>query len=103
MSAATTTLIALALGTYALKAVAPLALGGRQLDRRIGRLVDLLPTAMLAALAVVGAVSAGDRLVLDARAAGVGVAALGLRFRLPFAVVVVLAAVTTASVRAAMA
>jgi hypothetical protein len=55
---------------------------------------------MLAALVVVSALPAGDRLLLDARVAGVGVAALGLRFRMPFALVIVPAAATASVVRA---
>ena len=68
---------------------------------RLQRAALLLPAALLAALVAVQAF-AGDRaLVLDARAAGLGVGALLLALRAPFLLVVVAAAVTAAVLRAA--
>lgn len=68
---------------------------------RAARVTALLPVALLAALVVVQTVSAGDRLVLDARLLGLGVAAVALVLRAPFILVVVLAAVAAALARAA--
>jgi hypothetical protein len=64
------------------------------------RATALLPPALLAALVVVQAASSGRHLVLDARAAGLAVAAVALLARAPFVAVVVLAAVAAAAVRA---
>ena len=65
------------------------------------RIAPLLPAALLAALVVVETFSSGARLVLDARVVGLAVAAIALRLRAPFLVVVVAAAATAALVRAA--
>lgn len=100
MSDGTLTLLLLAVIVYALKAAAPLALAGRTLPPRASRLIALLPVPLLAALIVTSTVAADESLVFDARLVGVGVAALALWRRLPFVVVVVLAGVATALVRA---
>jgi len=67
---------------------------------RLQRAAVLLPVALLAALVVVQAFAGERALVLDARAAGLGVAALLLVLRAPFLLVVVAAAVTAAVLRA---
>ncbi len=86
--------------TMAFKGIGPVALGGRSLPPRLLGVVELLGPAVLAAL-VVTQVFAGDRqLVLDARAAGLGAAALALLLRAPILVVVIAAAASTALVRA---
>jgi hypothetical protein len=63
-------------------------------------MVVLLAPALLAALVAVQAFSSERRLVLDARAAALGVAAVALVLRAPTLVVVVLAAATAAGLRA---
>ena len=68
---------------------------------RVVRVTAMLPAALLASLVVLQTFSAGTRLVLDARAAGLAVAVLALLARAPFIVVVVLAAATAAALRAA--
>jgi hypothetical protein len=65
------------------------------------RISTLLPAALLAALVMVQTFSTGARLTVDARLAGLAVAALALVLRAPFLVVVVAAAATAAAVRAA--
>lgn len=86
---------------YALK-VAGYLVPARWLQHPVAtRISTLLPVALLAALVVVQTVTSGDRLVVDARVLGLGVAAVALYFRAPFIVVVVLAAVAAALVRAA--
>lgn len=100
MSAATITLLALAVTVYLLKAAGPLVLGGRVLPERVTRVAALLPVPLLAALIVTSTVASDEALVLDARLVGVCAAALALWRRLPFVVVVVLAGVVTATVRA---
>ncbi|HEY0373966.1 MAG TPA: AzlD domain-containing protein [Amnibacterium sp.] len=66
---------------------------------RILRVTEMLPAALLASLVVLEAFSSGQHLVLDARAAGLVVAAGALLLRAPFIVVVALAAVTAALLR----
>jgi uncharacterized membrane protein len=66
---------------------------------RILRVTEMLPAALLASLVVLEAFSSGQRLVLDARAAGLVVAAGALLLRAPFIVVVALAALTAALLR----
>ena len=89
-----------ALGCYALK-LAGWSVPSRWLEQpTVQRAAVLLPVPLLAALVVVQAF-AGDRaLVLDARAAGLGVAAVLVLLRAPFLLVVVAAAATAALLRA---
>ena len=91
--------LALAAGSYGFKVSGLVLLGGRTLPERLVRCVALLPAALLAALIVVGTFADGQSLVLDARAAGVGVAAVAAWRRAPFPVVIVLAAAVTAAIR----
>ena len=88
------------LGTYAEK-VAGFLLPAQLLDNVVlRRWTSLLPIALLAALVAVQTFSAGQSLVLDARAAGLVAAIIALLLRAPFLVVVVVAAVTAALLRA---
>lgn len=64
------------------------------------RLTSLLPVTLLAALVAVQTFASGQALVLDARAAGLAAAIVALIARAPFLVVVVVAAVTAAILRA---
>lgn len=100
MSDATIVLIILATGTFAMKAAGPLVLGDRRLPVRLQMFVDLLPAALLAALALVSTVGDGRSIVIDARLAGMLVAGIALWRRAPFVVVIVVAAAATAIVRA---
>ena len=93
-------ILALAAGTYAMKAAGPVLLGGRPLPARIEGVVALLPAAVFAALIVVNTFSEDGALVLDARAAGVGAAAVAAWLKAPFLAVVGVAVVVTALVRA---
>ena len=98
MSTWTVVLVA-SLGCFLLKALG-WAVPGRVLEReRVRRAAVLVPLALLAALVVVQAFASGRSLQLDARAAGLAVAAVALACRAPFLVVVVLAALTAAAVR----
>lgn len=95
------TLLALALGTYGLKAAGPLALGGdRRLPPLIERLAAALPAALLAALVATSTLVTGGTWTVDARLVGLGAATLALWRRLPFVVVVLVAAGATALARA---
>lgn len=92
-------LLVASVACYALK-LAGLSLPRRILeDARIQRVVPLLPVALLAALVATSTFSTGRHLVLDARAAALGVAAVAVLLRAPFLVVVALAAATAALLR----
>ncbi|MFI6346259.1 AzlD domain-containing protein [Streptomyces sp. NPDC050560] len=97
------TWIALALtvaGCYALK-LAGLLVPATALSRPlVRRLAALLPVALLAALTAQQTFADGRVLTLDARAAGLGAAAVVLLLRAPFLVVVATAVLGTAGVRA---
>ena len=87
-------------GCYILK-LAGMSLPERVLaDRRVRRIGALLPVALLSALVATQTFATGQDLTLDARAAGLAVAAAAVLLRAPFLVVVVGAAGATAVVRA---
>ena len=87
------------LGCYALK-LAGLSVPDRVLARPVvQRVADLVPVVMLAALVAVQTLTTGERIVLDARLAGLAVGVAALLLRAPFLVVVAAAAVTAALVR----
>ena len=93
-------LLALAAGSYALKATGPLLLGNRTPSPGVARLIALVAVPLLAALIVVQTFADGDRLVLDARVPALGAAALCVWRGAPFLVTVVVAAATAAGLRA---
>jgi uncharacterized membrane protein len=84
---------------YLLK-LAGLSLPARWLqDARIQRTVPLIPIALLAALVATQTFSTGQHLVLDVRAAALGVALVAVLLRAPFLVVVAAGAATAALLR----
>ena len=92
-----TPILIAAAGCYALK-LAGLSVPQRVLDGPgVQRVALLLPVALLAALIATQTFGEG----LDARAAGLAAAAVALRLRAPFLLIVAAAAVTTALVRLA--
>jgi branched-subunit amino acid transport protein len=91
----------LCLATAVIKAFGPLAFGGRSLPPVLARIIPLLAPALLAALVMTETFGGNHgSLVIDARVGGVAVAAVAILRRAPLAVVVVLAAATTAALRA---
>jgi branched-subunit amino acid transport protein len=94
-----TVLLGLCAISYALKAVGPLLVGGRELGPQMKRMLELVALPLLAALILVQTVTSGHRIVLDARAPALGVAALLAWRRAPFLVVVLAAAATAAVIR----
>ena len=68
-------------------------------NSRIQRAVPLIPIALLAALVATQTFSTGRHLVLDVRAAALGVAVIAVVLRAPFLVVVAVAAATAALLR----
>lgn len=89
-----------AVGCYALK------LGGLSAPERLlahpatQRVAGLIPPALLGALIAVQVLADDQRLVIDARLAGLGAAVVLLLLRAPFLVVVIGAAATAAVLRA---
>ncbi|GEN79303.1 AzlD domain-containing protein [Actinotalea fermentans] len=67
---------------------------------RVARIAALVTAALLAALVAVQTFTRGQVLVLDARLAALAAAAVALALRAPFLVVVVLAALVAAGLRA---
>lgn len=89
-----------ALGCYVWKLLG-LSVPERVLDDdRVRRVASLLPVALLSALIAVQTFTDGQELTLDARAAGLTVAAVAVWRKAPFLLVVALAAATTATLRA---
>jgi branched-subunit amino acid transport protein len=87
-------------GCYVLK-LAGVSVPQRVLaDPRVRRIGALLPVALLSALVATQTFTTGHDLTVDARAAGLAVAAVAVLLRAPFLVVVAGAAATTALVRA---
>lgn len=93
--------IAACLLAYALKLSGYLVPESRVSSPAVSRILPLLPVALLASLVVTQAfLGEGGSLVVDARAAAVGVAVVLFWLRVPFLVVVVVAAATAALLRA---
>jgi branched-subunit amino acid transport protein len=93
-------IIGVAVASAAIKATGPVLVGGKELPPKVSAVIALLAPALLTALVVTETFGEDGHLVLDARAVGVGVAALALAFRAPVLVAVILAALATALVRA---
>ncbi|MFD5558485.1 AzlD domain-containing protein [Streptomyces sp. NPDC127068] len=89
-----------AVGCYAVKLLGLLVPAGALERPLVRRLAALVPVALLAALTAQQTFSDGAELLLDAKAAGLGAAALALVLRAPFLVVVGAAVAVTAGVRA---
>lgn len=86
--------------TALIKGSGPFALGGRPLPPRVTGIVLLLAPALLAALVVTQTLAHGRHLEVGANTAGVAVAAIAAWRRASILVVVGLAAVVTAVLRA---
>jgi branched chain amino acid efflux pump len=92
-------LLAASAACYLLK-LAGVSLPQRWLQNpRLQQTVPLIPVALLAALVATQTFSSGHHLVLDVRAAALGVALIAVLLRAPFLVVVVAAAATAALLR----
>jgi hypothetical protein len=89
----------LASATAVLKLAGPLALGGRRLPAKALGVVELLASALLAALVMVETFGKGRSLTLDARVLVVAFAVVALTRRAPMIVVVLGAAAVTAIAR----
>ncbi|HWI71165.1 MAG TPA: AzlD domain-containing protein [Baekduia sp.] len=87
-------------GTLVIKGLAPAALGGRALPRRLSGVMALLAPTLLAALIVTNTFANGRDLAVDARAAGLLAALVAVLLRAPVLVVILAAAVTAGGLRA---
>jgi len=98
----TTWLIVVIVGaaTVALKGLAPVLLGARELPGPVARVNGALAPALLAALVVVQTMGDGSSLALDPRVAGVAAAAVALALRAPLLVVLASSAGVAAGVNA---
>jgi branched-subunit amino acid transport protein len=94
------TIAGLALATLAIKAVGPLAVGGRELPSAAFAVIGLLAPALLAALVLTDTFTEDQDLTVDARAAGLACAGVAVLLRAPLLVTVLVAAVGAAAVRA---
>ena len=99
MTAVWVVIAALALATAALKLAGPVVLGGRPLNPKALNIVELLASALLAALVVVETFGNGRSLTLDARVLGAAFAVIAVSRRAPMIVVVLGAAGVTAVAR----
>jgi hypothetical protein len=92
-------ILLLTAGTVAIKALGPVALGGRELPESMSGVARLAPS-LLAALVVVDTFGGPERAIsIDESAVGLLAAAGALALRLPMIAVVAIAAVVTAGLR----
>jgi branched-subunit amino acid transport protein len=94
-----TLVLLLAAAAYSFKVLGLIVIGRRQLPSTLERCLALIPAALIAALIVNDTFADGKDLVIDARAAGVGAAAVAAWRRAPLIVVIVVGAAVTATVR----
>ena len=100
MSTAWIAILVLTAGTVAIKALGPVALGGRELPESMSGVVARLAPSLLAALVVVDTFGGSERTIsVDESAVGLLAAAGALALRLPMVAVVAVAAVVTAGLR----
>ena len=92
-------IFALAAISYGLKLLGSVVVGQRTVPPVLERCLLLIPAALLAGLIAKDTFTLGHSIVLDARAAGVAVAAIATWRKLPFAVIIVLGVGTTALIR----
>jgi branched chain amino acid efflux pump len=87
--------------TALIKAVGPVALGGRELPERFTGVIALMAPALLAALVVTAALADGDRLAVGPDSAGVALGGLVAWRTGSIIGCVIVAAAVTAVLRAA--
>ena len=87
------TIALLTIGTVAIKAAGPVALGGRDLPPRLSGVVARLAPALLSALVVVETFGRDKALGIDESAAGLLAAAAALAAKLPVVAVVLCIAI----------
>jgi Branched-chain amino acid transport protein (AzlD) len=96
-----TTVGALIVISAAIKATGPVLLGGRELPRSAAAVIALLAPALLAALVLTDTFTTAEGdLTIDARAAGLACAGLGVLARAPIAITMAAAMLGAALTRA---
>jgi branched-subunit amino acid transport protein len=95
-----TLVLVLAGGAYFFKVLGLVVIGDRTLPPVLDRCLSLIPAALIAALVVKDTFSVGQQLQIDARAAGVGAAAIAAWRNAPLILVIVIGAAVTAAIRA---
>ena len=85
--------------TMVMKALGPIALGGRDLSPAFNRVIGLMAPPLLAALVVTAALANGDKLVIGADTVGVSAAGVALWRGANVIVGVLIAATVTAGLR----
>lgn len=100
MNAVWATVVVVGLASVVLKGCGPVVLGSRELPAALQRVVALMAPTLLTALIVTQVFAHDQRVVIDARAAGLAAGALALLFRAPTLVVVLSAAGVCGLVRA---
>lgn len=91
--------VALAAGTYLLRASGLWWLSRRGLSQRIEEVVNLLPLDLIGGLIAVQTLGGGDAVTLDARVVGVAAAVAVAAAGAPLAVTMLVGAATTALLR----
>jgi branched-subunit amino acid transport protein len=100
MTDAWLTIGGLFVATVAIKAAGPLIVGGRELPQSAYAVIALLAPALLTALILTDTFARGQELTVDARAAGLLCAGVAVALRAPLLVIVLVAGVGAAAVRA---
>lgn len=88
-----------AAGCYALKYVGSVIPAQVLEQPRVKKIVVLLPISLLSALVAVQTFASSQTLTIDARVPALVAATVALRFKTPFILVVLIAAVTAAALR----
>jgi branched-subunit amino acid transport protein len=86
--------------TAVIKAAGPVAFGGRDLPERLGGVIALMAPALLVALVVTQALADGERVVIGADTAGVGIAGVVVWRGGSILLAVAVAVLVTAGLRA---
>jgi branched-subunit amino acid transport protein len=86
--------------TALIKAVGPVAFGGRDLPERVAGVIALMAPALLVALVVTQALADGEHIAIGADTAGVGLAGLVVLRGGSIMIAVAVAVVVTAGLRA---
>ena len=92
---------ALSTAAYGLKLLGSVIVGQRTMPAVLERCLLLIPAALLAGLIAKDTFTVGQTIGIDARAAGLVVAAVATWKKLPFAVIIVLGVGATALIRLA--
>lgn len=90
---------ALSGAAYGLKLLGAVIIGQRTMPAVVERCLLLIPAALLAGLIAKDTFTIGQTIGIDARAAGLAVAALATWRKLPFAVIILAGVGTTALIR----